>query len=719
MKFPRYLTLLVLTLAAGCASVGNSTGPLQFDLLGDQPALPRGVAGAFSGLIRDTLVVAGGTYWSKPPEQGGTKHWADDVLVLRPKATAWEPVGRLPRLLAVGASIPTQNGLVLVGGCDESRCFAEAQRLTLGDGQVRFESLPPMPAPVAYCDGARIGDVIYVVGGQVTPTATESLNTCRSLDLKHPEAGWQALEPLPGPGRIMPCVVAQGGSLYVFSGAELYADAQGKIARRYLTDGYRYRPGQGWTRLADVPSPVVAAGAVAWGDDRRILIFSGDNGRLADKGWTLADKHPGFTTAILCYDSAGDTWSKLQDLPNLPVTSKAHRLGNRILIASGEDRPGHRTPLLYAFQFRRTRVDLKADGPSDLFETEVWASGQGGYHTYRIPALISAKNGDLLAFCEGRKTSSRDSGDIDLLLRRSNDGGTTWTAVQTVVDDGPNTAGNPCPVLDRTTGRLWLSFTRNLGSDREPAIIARTSKGTRTVWLVYSDDHGQTWSAPRDITAAVKRPEWTWCATGPGVGIQLRSGRLLIPCDHALTGPGTFGSHAIYSDDHGETWSIGGVLPDRVNECQAAELGDGTVLMNLRSYHGLRCRATARSSDGGITWGPLSHHPALVEPVCQAALIRAEQAADRGADALAFSNPAGKTRENMIVRLSLDGGATWPAARSLHAGPTAYSSLASLPGGKLACLYERGSRGPYERITFARFDLAWVGASQSNEERHR
>ena len=172
---------------------------------------------------------------------------------------------------------------------------------------------------------------------------------------------------------------------------------------------------------------------------------------------------------------------------------------------------------------------------------DVFTSGQDGYHTYRIPAVIRARNGTLLAFCEGRKSGGGDSGDIDLLLKRSTDGGRTWSGAQVVWDDETNTCGNPCPVLDESTGTLWLLLTHNIGTDRERDIAARTAKGTRTVWVANSKDHGASWTKPVEITSATKDPSWTWYATGPGVGIQIKNGphagRLVIPCDHNYDDP--------------------------------------------------------------------------------------------------------------------------------------------------------------------------------------
>lgn len=345
-------------------------------------------------------------------------------------------------------------------------------------------------------------------------------------------------------------------------------------------------------------------------------------------------------------------------------------------------------------------------------ETDVFVSGTSGYHTFRIPSLIVAKNGALLAFAEGRKKSRSDTGDIDLVLRRSKDNGRTWSPLEVIVDDEANTVGNPCPVVDQSTGFIWLLLTRNPGVDDQKQIMAGKSTGSRTVLVTCSRDNGLTWDKPVDITQTVKDANWGWYATGPGVGIQLASGRLVIPCDHSVLPTSKLYSHVIYSDDHGKSWSLGGALPENTDECQVVELADKSLLLNMRSFHGKNRRAIARSTDGGASWGEISFDAQLIEPVCQGSLLRlslADHAADGSRNRLLFANPADKKRQNLTVRVSEDEGATWPIARRLYEGSSAYCCLAVLPGEQICCLYERDE---YKKITLARFSLSWLLAGR-------
>ena len=344
----------------------------------------------------------------------------------------------------------------------------------------------------------------------------------------------------------------------------------------------------------------------------------------------------------------------------------------------------------------------------------IFESGKDGYHTYRIPSLLVTARGRLLAFAEGRRNGSGDSGDIDLLLKRSIDQGKTWTPAQTVWDDGPNVCGNPCPVVDRDTGTIWLLLTWNRGNDKEPEIIAGRSKDTRRAFVTSSTDDGLTWSRPREITAAIKKPEWTWYATGPGAGIQIEhgphKGRLVVPCDHIEAVSRRYVSHVIYSDDHGQTWQLGASTPrDTVDECEVVELVGGRLMLNMRNYdRSVATRQTATSPDGGLTWTDQRHAPELIEPTCQASIRRHSWPVGDRAGVILFSNPASTRREKMTVRASLDDGRSWAFSRLLDPRPSAYSCLATLPDGSVGILYETGSRSPYETIVFARFALSWL-----------
>ncbi len=363
---------------------------------------------------------------------------------------------------------------------------------------------------------------------------------------------------------------------------------------------------------------------------------------------------------------------------------------------------------------------LAAQVTDKPLEKKLFVSGTGGYHTYRIPSLLVAKDGSLLFFVEGRKTGSGDTGDIDLLLRRSEDGGHSWSEPIVVWDDGENVCGNPSPVLDEETGEIHLLLTWNGGYDTEGDIIRKKSRDTRRVFVMKSSDHGITWSKPKDITQSTKNPEWGWYATGPGIGIQIKhgpyKGRLVIPSDHSYDdpagqvrgGPFEYGSHVIYSDDRGKTWKLGGIIRPKMNECQVVEMADGQgdLLMNMRSYFGKNRRALSVSQDGGRSWSDPEEASTLIEPVCQAALIRYSWPEDPTGDLVLFSNPASTKRENMTVKLSKDSGKTWVASKVLHAGPSAYSALAVLPNGEILCAYEKGVQHPYEEISLARLRLS-------------
>ena len=346
-------------------------------------------------------------------------------------------------------------------------------------------------------------------------------------------------------------------------------------------------------------------------------------------------------------------------------------------------------------------------------KTVLWEQGTGKYNNYRIPSLIVTQKGTLLAFCEGREGG--DSGNIDLLLKRSEDDGKTWSNEQVVWNDGSNTCGNPCPVVDDTTGRIWLWMTWNNGNDRETEIIHQTASSPRIPYLCYSDDDGKTWSTPEDMSESCRDTSWGWYATGPGFGIQIKNGphkgRLVIPANHSYNDPeGTlrngsysYGAHALYSDDHGKTWTRSESIKPGCNESQVAELSDGTLEMNMRSYNDKYCRAISFSKDGGETWSKIENDYQLVESKCQASILNFGQL--RKKQTYLFLNPAVPVgRNHLTLKASFDECKNWSNGKLIYAGPAAYSCLTKLPDGKIGMFFEAGKKSAYEKLVFIAFD---------------
>ena len=350
-----------------------------------------------------------------------------------------------------------------------------------------------------------------------------------------------------------------------------------------------------------------------------------------------------------------------------------------------------------------------------LEQTDVFVAGHDGVFQYRIPGLLTSNRGTLIAFCDARMRREGDPPNkINLVMKRSFDGGRTWESLRTLAENGEGAVADSCGIVDRQTGTLWIfSVYAPVGIGSSNAETGLTGN-IFSFKAVKSDDDGATWSQPIDFTPMLKQADWAAGSTGVGRGIQLRDGRLVLPRYNAdyrepRTTPTSANSVVGYSDDHGKTWKLGALVPTQggTNECQVAQLADGSLLINMRGMTG-NVRKIARSRDGGATWSELQEDPTLVEPRCQGSLQLYTDRLTGDKDRLLFANPASVERKNMTVRLSYDEGRTWPVAMTLHAGPAAYSCLTVLADLTVGCLYECGEKKPYEKITFARFSAEWL-----------
>ena len=354
--------------------------------------------------------------------------------------------------------------------------------------------------------------------------------------------------------------------------------------------------------------------------------------------------------------------------------------------------------------------------------SDVFTAGRDGYKSIRIPSVVVTRKGTVLAFAEGRATAS-DQAHNKIVLKRSTDGGKSWSDLKVVADDGVNSLNNPTAVVEQHTGRVFLMYQRIPGNIHEGSKDIQTGYDGDKVYrsfLTSSDDDGVTWSHPVEVTHGTKHPEGaTTIASGPGIGIQLtrgtHAGRLVIPFNE---GPfWQWQNYAAYSDDRGATWHFGenapgALVPDakqghrsQINEVQMVELCDGSVRLNSRQFAGARVRKTAISKDGGVTWSQIEDVPALRDPSCMASIFRYSFDGGEGHGQILYSGPDSGKRDNGTVHLSLDDGATWTAQRVFWPGSFAYSVLTKLADGTVGCLFETDGAN---RVVFARFPVGWI-----------
>lgn len=309
----------------------------------------------------------------------------------------------------------------------------------------------------------------------------------------------------------------------------------------------------------------------------------------------------------------------------------------------------------------------------------------------RIPAIVHAADGALLAFAELRSTRA-DTGRIAIGMRRSTDGGASWAAVVRVTDD-TECSRNPVPVV-RADGRILLL---SCVDPAEAGVDGRSRGAVPTrVRVQHSDDGGRNWSGPRDISDQVRMPGWHWYATGPGAVQQLASGRVLIPANHT-TRDRIHRAHTIHSDDGGETWAIGGrVDSPGSNEGQLAQRPDGRVLLYLRNRIP-GGKEFAISDDDGESWRPGPAASELAGPVCQCDLLSV------GDELLATTHRSRTRRWGLTIRRSRDGGESWPDAATVTHGPAGYSDLIALSDGRIGVLFERGRRISFRTLAASDF----------------
>ena len=342
-KWTTPVLLLIAALIAALTVAANAQVSAPWREL---PALPQAVGGHFVGVSGDRLIVAGGSYWQGTPwDADGRKIYADRIYALRRGAAAWDEVGRLPHGLAHGACVTIPRGLVCIGGEDAERTYADVFLLACVDGKFTRRDLPPLPQAASKLAAAALGGTIYVSGGQTERDATAALATVNELRLDDPQPVWRALPHWPGPARIYHTMAADERGVFVISGNAVTATPDGKQRRIFLLDAFRYSGGA-WTALTPLRDPVAAASAYA--ERGCLLVFGGDHGFYAPRDAELREQHPGFAKAVLALDDVDRGWRKVADFPTGQVITAAVRWGDELIIAGGEDRPGHRVTTVLA-----------------------------------------------------------------------------------------------------------------------------------------------------------------------------------------------------------------------------------------------------------------------------------------------------------------------------------------------------------------------------------
>lgn len=342
---------------------------------------------------------------------------------------------------------------------------------------------------------------------------------------------------------------------------------------------------------------------------------------------------------------------------------------------------------------KSTTTNIQEPFSITLFKTGM----EEGVHCYRIPSIVTAVNGDIIAAIDQRVPSCGDlnkSDDINIILRRSEDNGSTWSPIETVVDFPLGFSGSdPSMIVDQQTGTIFLFYNYMKYYEEKDIYYLHVTK---------SNDHGKTWSEPVDITSQISKPEWRndFKFITSGRGIYTSTGQLL----HTMVNLNN-GLHVFGSDDHGETWNLkeASIMP--ADESKIVELSDGSLMINAR-VNKKGYRYIHRSNNQGISWETSSDEN-LKDPGCNASIIRyTSKAAGDDKDRLLFSNAnSSEGRVNMTVKISYDEGETWSEGKTIYSGSSAYSSMTILKNGDIGLFYERDNHTTNE---FVRFSLEWL-----------
>jgi len=337
---------------------------------------------------------------------------------------------------------------------------------------------------------------------------------------------------------------------------------------------------------------------------------------------------------------------------------------------------------------------------------------------FRIPAIITAANGDIITATDARFGTPNDLPfKADIIIRRSTDKGQTWLAPQTIADYGTEGAGDASFILDKTNGNIICLFASHNG------LVASTPTDPIRLNVSKSTDNGATWSTPVNITNQVYGAGCTnpitknWYAVWASAGrhTQLSNGRLVVAVGVSPTSSFSLSNTIIYSDDGGTTWTPVTTLtnPGAGDESHIVQLNNGNLLMSSRiNVNGKRKYRI--STDLGATWGAQSSWNEIDDSRCNGDLIRySTTTSGENKNILLHTIPANTsaTRQNITVFASQDEGVTWPVSKTIFPGLAQYSSITRLSDGTIGIYYEMADPAAPFEMYFARFSLNWLGIS--------